>query len=104
MLYYLFAMLCFGIAFQRARAIGRSGFLWGSIAAGTFVLTGWIVAFCLEIVLAIGAEFWDWDSDTLDYIRIVGLILAWIASFLSANRVLSYLLKPTRLSSEVEQP
>jgi hypothetical protein len=93
-MFYLFAILTFFIAYQRARAVRRSGVLWGGVTALLFMITGQTVAFAFTFLAGFGGEVWNWSAVTMDYVTVAGLVLAGILSFVASAAVFRYLGRP----------
>lgn len=93
-MFYFFAILTFGIGFQRARAVGRSGVLWGTITALLYIVTGQAVAFAFSFLAGFGGEVWAWSAASMEYVTIAGLILAVVLSFAVSAAVFRFLGRP----------
>ena len=95
-MFFVFAIISFSIAYRRAKAIGRSGYLWGVIAAATFILTGISLTFGCRIFLGVGTELWSWSKNTVEIYIIISSIISWVASFGTTWLILRKLRKTSK--------
>ncbi|MCY7348058.1 MAG: hypothetical protein LH614_17840 [Pyrinomonadaceae bacterium] len=79
-MFFVFAIISFSIAYRRAKATGRSGYLWGIIATATFIGTGLSLTFGFSVFLGMGIEL-GWSENTLETYTIICAITSMVASF-----------------------
>ena len=80
-MFFVFAIISFSIAYRRAKATGRSGYLWGIIATATFIATGLSLTFGFSIFLGMGIELWGWSENTVETYTVISAIISFVASF-----------------------
>ena len=95
-MFFVFAIISFSIAYRRAKAIGRNGYLWGVIAAATFILTGISLTFGFRIFLGIGIELWNWSKNTIEAYTIISAIISMATSFGTTWLILRKLREPSK--------
>lgn len=104
-MFFVFAIISFSIAYKRAKATGRNGYIWGIIAAAIFIGTGLSITFGIGVFLGMGMEFWNWSESTVESYSAVGAIVSVIASFGTTGLILRHLNKiPEESSAEPPSP
>ena len=92
-MFFAFAIISFSIAYKRAEAIGRNGYIWGIIAAAVFICTDFTIPFGIGIFFRIGIEFWNWSESFVENYSIVFAIVGLFASFGTTWLILRHLNK-----------
>jgi len=80
-MFFVFAIISFSIAYRRAKAAGHNGYLWGIVAATTFIATGLSLTIGFSVFLGIGIELWGWSEKAAETYSVIGAIISVIASF-----------------------
>ncbi len=89
-MFYVFAILAFGIVYRRARSAGRNGYLWGFVSAIAFITVGLLATFWFGMLLGFCEEFFTWTKNTVAIFSIVFSLLAWGMSFATTALILRY--------------
>lgn len=87
----LFAIISAVLAYQKAKATGRNGFLWAAIAAVTFIGTQLVTAIVLGFAFGLFLVATSGTEPDLQKFEIVITIAAIVVSFVSTWLVLKYL-------------
>ena len=92
-MFFVFAIISYSIAYKRAKATGRNGYIWGIIATTVFIVTGFTITFGIGVFLGMGIELWNWSENIVESYSVIGTIVAVVASFGTTWLILRHLNK-----------